>query len=105
MKNRIATATVAALLFACSPKTVVQPTNPKTLETPAADAASSTSENVAKGKTLYENNCGKCHRLFSPSEETAENWEPILKRMQKKARLEDADMGLVHDYIFANLSK
>ncbi|MBD3583930.1 cytochrome c [Flavobacterium selenitireducens] len=105
MKNRITALAFGTLLMACSPKTVVQPTSPKTPETPAVEVASTASESVRKGKILYENNCGKCHRLFSPTEETAENWEPILKRMQKKARLEDADMALIHDYIFANLPK
>ena len=105
MKYRIAAGLFAGLLFSCSPKTVVQPTTPEPAQTPTTGTVSSSSANIQNGKTLYENNCAKCHRLYAPNEETAENWEPILKRMQKKARLEDADMAPIHDYIFANLQK
>lgn len=108
MRSRIFLAASAALLFSCSPKTVVQPTTPKTPETPVttvAEAPAPMSENVMKGKDLYDGRCGKCHPLFKPSDHTAEQWEPILKRMQKKAHISDEDMVLVHDYVFANLSQ
>ena len=103
MRNFLLVSAIAGLAASCSPKTV--PPTSKTPETSPIELVSAESENVVKGKALYENNCGKCHRLFSPAEETAENWEPILKRMQKKARLEDGDMALIHDYIIDNLPK
>jgi|GEM_PF-4107481 len=68
MKHRISIVAISALMLACSPKTVVQPTTPQTPEPPKTDLASL---EIAKGKALYENKCGNCHRLFAPSEETA----------------------------------
>ena len=54
-----------------------------------------------EGKALYENACGKCHRLPDPKRYTGLEWQPVLKKMQPKAKLQDADM----DKILAYLSK
>ena len=53
------------------------------------------------GKDIYENNCAKCHKLYDPKSYSIQDWQPILKKMQSKARLQDADM----DKILAYLSK
>jgi cytochrome c5 len=54
-----------------------------------------------KGKEIFENNCAKCHRLYDPKSYSIQAWQPILKKMQFQARLQDADM----DKILAYLSK
>ena len=51
---------------------------------------------------LYENNCGKCHALFSADKFTKEQWEPIVLRMQKKARITDEQRDLVFNYLVMN---
>lgn len=111
MRYKIVLAAVGTLIFSCSPKVVVQPTaavppaapTPEVVMEPAGPAEAPTPESVAKGKELYSNNCGNCHKLFSPKDLSAEKWEPTLKRMQKKARLTDEDMVFIHDYVFTNL--
>ncbi|RZJ69477.1 cytochrome c [Flavobacterium sp.] len=108
MKSRILVFALAAVAFSCSPKVVVQPSTPAATETPKPEVAETTSpmpspEGIAKGRDLYANNCGKCHKLFAPTDESKEDWEPILKRMQRKARLTDEDMVFIHDYIFSEL--
>lgn len=111
MRSKIVLAAVGALIISCSPKIVVQPTTPVPPAAPAPELAvgpagpaeAPTPESVARGKELYNNNCGNCHKLFSPKDLPAEKWEPTLKRMQVKARLTDEDMVFIHDYVFANL--
>jgi mono/diheme cytochrome c family protein len=91
-----------ALLFSCSPK-VAQPVAPPPPPPVAAAPAPANLGDIAAGKTIYENNCAKCHKLFAPTDFSAKDWEPILVRMQKKAHLDDAQMASIHTYIFSNL--
>lgn len=96
MKIRIiAVAILGVLIYSCSPK-VIAPVTPevKTIEL--------TPELLA-GRKLYENNCAKCHKLFSPTKLSQEDWKPVLVRMQKKARLEDAQMVEISNYIYSHL--
>ena len=54
---------------------------------------------LAEGKDLYENNCAKCHKLYSPKDFTAEQWTPILIDMQKNADLSDEQRIKVYNYV------
>ncbi len=92
MKIRILSLVVLALVFnSCGPSK-------------ATVAKSELAILIAKqnaGKEIYENNCAKCHQLSDPKSHSVQEWQPILKKMQVKARLQDADM----DKILAYLSK
>lgn len=93
MKAKImALAVVGVLLYSCSPKTAPAPTEVKKELSPA----------LAEGKSLYENNCAKCHKLHNPSNYTAEQWSPILERMKKKAKIDDATTAKIYAYVTAN---
>lgn len=92
MKTKIiAFASVFALTVACSPK-VSQPEPVKTIEVPLTPE-------LAEGKSLFENNCGKCHGLYNPKDFNAEQWTPIMSRMQKKARISDEDREKIYAYL------
>ncbi|WP_396169414.1 cytochrome c [Flavobacterium sp.] len=54
------------------------------------------------GKEIYENNCAKCHQLYDPKSYSLQDWQPILKRMQIEARLQDADMDKILTYLSKN---
>lgn len=54
---------------------------------------------LAEGKNLYDNNCGACHKLYKPTDYTAEQWKPIVLRMQKKAELDDAQGLKIYNYL------
>lgn len=54
------------------------------------------------GKEIYENNCAKCHQLYDPKSYSIQEWQPILKKMQVKARLQDADMDKILAYLSNN---
>jgi cytochrome c5 len=95
MKIRIiAVAILGIFLYSCSPKVIAPVTEVKKAElTPE----------LAAGRTLYENNCAKCHKLFSPTKLSEQDWKPVLVRMQKKARLDDAQMVEISNYIYSQL--
>jgi cytochrome c5 len=50
-----------------------------------------TKETLAEGLSLYEYNCAKCHKLYAPKDFSAEEWKPIVARMQRKAKLNDLE--------------
>jgi len=102
MKKFVLPAVFALALAAvsCSPKVVaMQPSDPNVPQMPNAAATLPTTEAVAHGKSLYQENCAHCHKLFDPQSHTRDEWKPILVRMQQKAHLGDADMALISAYI------
>src|SRR5690606_26752319 len=75
-------------LASCTPKpAVVEGTKTKT------------AENLALGKTVFENSCGRCHDLPNPTSHSAQDWVGIMNRMAPKAKLNDGQHQLVYDYI------
>lgn len=98
MKKLIGTSLLAALLFAsCTPKAVATTTAPA--------AATSTSEQLAQGKTIFENSCKKCHGLPKPDDFTSVEWVGIMNSMAPKARLTDEQHQWVYDYIVSAKTK
>lgn len=102
MKTRIiALSFVTALILSCNAtKTAVAETPPPPPTPPPVEVAATPTEAHAKGQSLYDNNCAKCHKLFAATDFSQQEWKPILARMQKKARLDDAEMGLITNYLF-----
>ncbi|TDP01656.1 cytochrome c [Flavobacterium sp. 245] len=103
MKTKILSLMVVMLLLAScgTKKTAVA-----SAETPPVNkevkAAELTPE-LAAGKNLYENSCAKCHKLYEPTKFSKEEWQPILVRMQKKAKLDDTNMASITNYIHSQL--
>lgn len=81
---------LATVIYSCASKSSVPTVEVKKPELTATQA---------EGKSLYENNCGKCHQLYAPSDYNAEQWKPIVLRMQEKARLDDAQGQKIYDYL------
>ena len=61
-----------------------------------------TEQQMAEGKTIWQNNCNKCHKLFEPESRDVAKWEAVLPSMVKRAHLTDAQGGMVRAYILAN---
>lgn len=59
-------------------------------------------EQLVQGRTLYENNCAKCHKLKDPASRNPEEWNNVLKKMIPKAKLTYEDGRLVRAYLVAN---
>lgn len=51
------------------------------------------------GKDLYENKCGNCHGLYETKTFSAEEWKPILVRMQVQAEIQDVDRENIYAYV------
>ena len=93
MKTKfISLSLLGVLVYSCSPKITPQLTEVKKEITPK----------IEEGKSIYENNCAKCHKLYDPKSYSIQDWQPILKRMQSKARLQDADMDKINAYLSNN---
>ncbi len=98
MRKILASALLAALFItSCTPKS--------TATTSAPAAATSTAEQMAQGKTIFDNACGKCHKLPDPNKFTSVEWVGIMNRMAPKARLSDEQHQWVYDYIVSAQTK
>lgn len=98
MKTKvIGTIVLAAMIYSCASKPVVQSAPKEEVKIVAL------SKELTEGKNLYENNCAKCHKLFEPSSHNKEDWKTILVRMQRKAKIDDAQTASIYDYVTSEL--
>lgn len=89
MKKIIAVASfIAVLLTSCTPKTPV-----------AIGPSVSTADQIAQGKTIFDNSCGRCHKLPDPTAHNSVQWVGIMNSMAPKAKLTDEQHQWVYDYI------
>lgn len=105
MKTKFIIGLVAlAFAYGCSAKKTVAPAPEVTEAVEAAITQPSnklvvTAEVIAEGKSLYGMNCAKCHKLYDTKDFTAEEWTPIVMRMQKKARISDEQREKIYAYL------
>lgn len=62
-------------------------------------------EKLQQGRSLYINNCASCHNLHLPSEFTKKEWEPVLNKMQKRAKINDSEKEQIAAYLGTNCKK
>jgi cytochrome c5 len=91
----IALAVLSSIIYSCASKSSIPTTEVKKEEVKTSPMTSELTE----GMYLYENNCAKCHKLYSPNDFNAEEWKTILARMQKQAQLTDLDGQKVYNYV------
>jgi mono/diheme cytochrome c family protein len=86
----------AGLLASCSKNN-----STGNLYTPtSADAtATATLAELQQGRTLYINNCGSCHGLYSPDDYSVSNWKTILPAMTPRTSLNASQVTLVTKYV------
>lgn len=74
-----------------------------TPEARVAEAKKNYSEDqMAEGKTLWETNCNKCHKLYAPESRNVDKWEAVLPRMVKRAKMTDTQAGMVRAYLITH---
>ena len=61
--------------------------------------ANATLEELQQGRTLYLNNCGRCHDLYSPDDFSASRWKTIMGSMAPKTRMNASEVSLVTKYV------
>lgn len=81
---------ISAFLASCGPKSTAV-TGPKY----------TSSEQLAQGKTIFENSCNKCHGLPSPTKHDDQGWIKTLSRMAPRAKLNDDQHQMVYDYLIS----
>ncbi|HRP89604.1 MAG TPA: hypothetical protein PKX92_06150 [Edaphocola sp.] len=84
--------------IACSPKKAKVEAG----MTKAMALANYSPDQIAKGEAIFNEKCGKCHRLFQPVEFKANKWHGILDAMIPKAKLSKEDGDLVRAFVIAN---
>ena len=95
MKYRIlALGVVAVLAYSCATKSSMPSAAAETKATPAV-----LSPELAEGKSLFENSCARCHKLYDPKDFSAEQWKPIVLRMTPKARLNEEQGQKIYNYL------
>lgn len=108
MKLRILTAAVFAIvIYSCAPKVSVTAMQPNPVQVPpkieSAEVAKPVNDEMAEGKSLYENECNKCHGLYKPTDFTREQWGPIIASMQIKAGIDNEQTAKIYNYITTGL--
>ena len=96
-----------AFAYGCTAKKAVAPTSEVKEESvpfttkvePAKEKLVITANVLAEGKSLYGMNCAKCHDLYDAKDFTAEEWTPIIMRMQKKAKISDEQREKIYAYL------
>jgi mono/diheme cytochrome c family protein len=61
--------------------------------------ATATLAELQQGRTLYVDNCGRCHGLYSPDNYSAAQWKSILNNMAPNTSLSASDILLVTKYV------
>ena len=79
---------ITVLLTSCTPKatTIIEPVK-------------TSAEQLAQGKTIFENACKRCHDLPDPTAYTSVQWVGIMISMAPNAKLNDAQHQWVYDYV------
>lgn len=104
----IALAILAVIMYSCAAKSSVPTTEVKKIESnqPSASdkkgVATVMTPELAEGQNLYENNCAKCHNLYDAKDFSAEEWKPIVARMQEKAHLDNLQGQKIYNYLTMN---
>lgn len=89
-KNLFIVFTLLTALYACGVK--------------SAQKSAANSTELAAGKTLYMDKCGKCHPAFDVKSKSVDRWNQVLAPMIKdKAKLNEADGKLVEAYVWSEL--
>jgi mono/diheme cytochrome c family protein len=97
-KGMIAMIFISAMAASCT-KT---PNSTGDLYVPtSADAtANATLAELQQGRTLYVNNCGSCHGLYSPDSFTSSQWKnSIMPSMGSKTPMNSTEKTLVTKYV------
>lgn len=96
--STIAVAILAVSFVGCSKNLT---TNTDSLYVPtAADVTSSASlADLQAGRSIFINDCGRCHSLYSPDSYSASNWKSIIPNMAGRAGLSTIQATQVTKYV------
>jgi cytochrome c5 len=64
-----------------------------------------TEAQMEEGKVIWQTNCNRCHKLYTPGSYTIAEWENILPRMYPRTKLDKEQSGKVRAYILPNAKR
>ncbi|MEY4834509.1 MAG: hypothetical protein RI980_624 [Bacteroidota bacterium] len=88
-----------SVIVGCAPKKVMIIEEVPVVKEIAAEKLEITAEVIAEGKNLYTTSCADCHSLYEKESFTAEQWKPIVIRMQKNTKLTDLQRDKIYAYL------
>jgi mono/diheme cytochrome c family protein len=56
-------------------------------------------DDLTAGRKLYTAKCASCHKLYEPARYNDEKWEYWMKKMKRKARLNDEQYKRLSEYL------
>ncbi len=62
-------------------------------------------DSLRRGREVFVAKCAECHALPNPDGYTEREWERILPRMARRARLDDSEARAVRAFVLAVLSE
>ncbi len=65
-------------------------------------SAAATTEPLERGKLLFEQRCGTCHKLPDPQQKPWTEWLNIMVAMGHMADLNDTERALILQYLLAH---
>ena len=105
MKKHILLAATILLLAACATKKATSSLTDMDGSRAAAKYPGASLASLQKGKLLYEENCGSCHGLKSPTSYNEEQWGKHVKRMAPKAKIDKSTEDLILQYVVTMCGK
>jgi len=69
------------------------------LPTPSDVTSNATLDELTQGRSLYIDNCGRCHGLYTPESFSSSQWKSIMNQMAPKTRLTSSEITLVSKYV------
>jgi mono/diheme cytochrome c family protein len=62
-------------------------------------------DSIKTGNELYMKNCASCHKLIDPAKYTKVQWPDFVNKMQKRAKITDAQKALIISYLATEAKK
>ena len=69
------------------------------IPTPSDVTANATYDELTQGRSLYIDNCARCHSLYTPESFSSNQWKSIISQMGPKTRMSAAEISLVSKYV------
>ncbi len=69
------------------------------IPTPSDVTATATIDELTQGRSLYIDNCEKCHGLYTPESFSSSQWKSVMLQMAPKTRMSAAEVSLVSKYV------
>jgi hypothetical protein len=91
---------LSAVFLSCSNNNITS-TDTSNLYIPTANdtTLTATLDELTKGRSLYIQNCNKCHQLYSPEKHSSSEWNSIIPQMAPKTSMTSTEIELVSKYL------